>query len=67
MYVVVNVYDRLHMTGGPMFSQLAQWHGHTKAIKIAAPAAKTRAGPPGEADFGVTHMFNLLMENNIVH
>lgn len=53
--------------GGPMFSQLAQWPGGTKSIKIAQPMIKARGQSGGEADFGVTHMFNLLMENNVVH
>lgn len=65
-----SVMDNAHIVvaaGGPMFSQLAQWPGSIKAIKIAQPVVKVARGQAGEADFGVTHMFNLLMENNVVH
>ncbi len=55
-------------SGGPMFSQLSQWQGGPKAIKLAQPVVKPRgAEGQGDADFGVTHMFNLLMEHNVVH
>lgn len=51
-----------------MFSQLSQWQGGPKAIKLAQPVVKPRgAEGQGDADFGVTHMFNLLMEHNVVH
>lgn len=51
-----------------MFSQLSQWQGGVKSIRLTQPVVKARGGEgPGEADFGVTHMFNLLMEHNVVH